>query len=117
MVVDYEKLGLTIKKIRESRHISQAELAETAETSVQHISNIETAKKAPSLDMIIRIATALEVSFSTLLNGNVEKRVLLCNHEFNELIGDCSEYERAIIYDMAQSAKKSMRENQKLLLG
>ncbi len=117
MVVDYEKLGLTIKKIRESKHISQAELAETAETSVQHISNIETAKKAPSLDMIIRIATALEVSFSTPLNENVEKRVLLCNHEFNELICDCSEYERAIIYDMAQSAKKSLRENKKYLNG
>jgi len=53
-------LADNIKKRREFLGISQATLAERAETSTHYISQIERKTKFPSSDMLERIAVALE---------------------------------------------------------
>ena len=112
MFVNYEKLGMRIKKTRETKHLSQAELAEAAETSVQHISNIETAKKTQSFEVVVKIASALETSVDKLL---CEDKTVSYSYEIENLLADSSEYELAVILDQARSIKKSLRENEHLL--
>ena len=67
MAIDYEKLGKRIKHFREQKGISQDELGNLVWVNNVHISNIETGKKAPSIDLLIELANALEISTDDLL--------------------------------------------------
>jgi len=55
------QLGLNIQEIRRSRGLSQEDLAHNAEINRGYIGKIENAKHAASVDMVERIAKALEV--------------------------------------------------------
>ncbi len=68
--MDYEKLGRTIAKERIKRGFTQEYLAEMADISTVFISQIETAKRKPSLETISKIATVLKVSIDGLM-GNI----------------------------------------------
>ena len=67
MAIDYEKLGKRIKHFREQKGISQDELGNLVWVNNVHISNIETGKKAPSIDLLIELANALGISTDDLL--------------------------------------------------
>lgn len=54
-------IGLRIKELRKSRHLSQEHLAEKADINSKYLSRIECAKENPTLDMLIKLANALEV--------------------------------------------------------
>lgn len=57
----YETLGLNIYYYRRKRKLTQEQLAEMVNVEPNHISNIELAKAGASLDVVFRIADALEV--------------------------------------------------------
>lgn len=57
----FKKLGLNIAYYRKSRGISQIRLAEMVNISRTHMSRIETADCAVSLDVIFDICTMLDV--------------------------------------------------------
>ena len=50
-----------LKRFRKIRHITQEELAERCETDTSYIGQIETKKRFPSLALVEKIATALEI--------------------------------------------------------
>jgi transcriptional regulator with XRE-family HTH domain len=54
-------VGELLRWWRESRHVTQLELALQANASVRHISFVETGKAAPSQDMLVRLASVLDV--------------------------------------------------------
>jgi len=54
-------LAFNLKQKRCGLGITQAKLAEKAEVSTQYIAMIEIGRKFPSLEMLERLATALEV--------------------------------------------------------
>lgn len=57
----YEIFGLNVSFYRRKRKLTQEQLAEMADIEPNHISNIELAKTGASLDVVFRIADALEV--------------------------------------------------------
>jgi len=59
-------LSDNIKKRRERLGISQAQLAEKADTSANYIAQIEQQNKFPSVEMLERIAKALEFDSAEL---------------------------------------------------
>ncbi|MBN9060264.1 helix-turn-helix domain-containing protein [Kaistia sp. MMO-174] len=54
-------IGEQIRDWRQRRRLSQMELAGDAEMSTRHLSFIETGRSRPSRDMVLRLATELEV--------------------------------------------------------
>lgn len=62
----YAQIGLRILYYRKQRHMTQLELAERAHYSRNHIQNIETGKTVPSLEALLDIAEALEVSLCSI---------------------------------------------------
>ncbi len=58
----YEQLGLNIAYYRKARHLSQEKLAELVDISRTHMSRIETASCAVSLDVVFDLCDALEVA-------------------------------------------------------
>jgi putative transcriptional regulator len=60
--------GLHLKKIRESKNISQAKLGLLINSYQSSIQRIEYGQSNPELCMLIAIADALEIKLSELLN-------------------------------------------------
>lgn len=61
------EIGKRIKEIRESISMTQSELADKLDLSVHTVSKYEQGQRKPKLDMIQKIAKALEVSVNELL--------------------------------------------------
>lgn len=67
--------GATIKELRESKKITQAELAEKLCVSDKTVSKWETGKGYPDITLIEPLANALEISLPELLSGNTVSNV------------------------------------------
>jgi len=55
-----------LKKKRQNRGFSQAKLAEMVNVSTHHIATIETARNYPTLDLVERMANALDIEIYEL---------------------------------------------------
>lgn len=62
--------GAIIKRLREQRGVTQAELAETLNVSAKTVSKWETGKGYPDITLIEPIAAALNVSVMELISGD-----------------------------------------------
>lgn len=62
--------GATIKRLREKRGLTQAELADILGVSDKAVSKWETAKGLPDITLIEPLASALKVSVAELFSGN-----------------------------------------------
>ncbi|MBV8897232.1 MAG: helix-turn-helix transcriptional regulator [Acidobacteriaceae bacterium] len=62
-----EQFGAVVRRLRESRGLTQEELAERAEVSATYIGFVERGDNVPTLTIIIQIASALDVRPSELL--------------------------------------------------
>lgn len=66
----YAKLGKNIKKRRKELCLTQQELADRLNMSLNFVGKIEVAFSKPSLDTLIEIAKALETTVSKLTDFN-----------------------------------------------
>ena len=114
--LDFTNLGLRIKAMRKKRGFTQAKLAETVECSTPYISYIEQGRKSMSLEMFVLVANAINASADELLHDSLENTIAVSNHEFEFLLSDCSSYEMRLLLDIVRAAKKSMRDNQRLIV-
>ena len=64
----YKNLGNNIKKQRKLQGFSQQELADKANLSLNFVGKIEVAFSKPSLNSVIEIANALNITVSELCN-------------------------------------------------
>ena len=97
MILNYECIGKRIKYYRTEQKISQEELSQIIRISVRHISNIETGAKAPSLEMLINIANALEVSADDLLTDNLKHSSSPVDTEIHDILLDCNHDEKEML--------------------
>lgn len=63
-----ERVGLNVRNLRNSKGLSQEQLALAAEVDRSYISEIELAKNSASIDVLERIADALDVDPKDLFN-------------------------------------------------
>lgn len=110
MSVNYKMIGRQIKVRRRTRRMSQAFLAEQVELSVSYISCIERAKKQVSLEALVRIANSLDTTVDSLLVGSQTNDPLALTARWAELLSDCSNEEKILIYDTAFALKASLRQ-------
>ena len=113
--LDYARIGKRISEFRRAKKLSQFQLAELAEVTDSYISHIETGRKKPSLESLVRIASALGITLDRILLGNQVADLKDYLPEIRNLMKDCSLYEKAVILDMVKSLKSSMRKNGTLI--
>ena len=111
MELNYKQIGHRIKNERKSAGMSQALLAEITDTSPQYISHIENARKRASLEILVRIANALNTSVDQLLVGNIDYDNHECDMEFCRIIADCNSCEKRVILEIAAAAKSTLKSN------
>ena len=86
--------GATIKQLRESRKLTQAELAEKIGVSSKTVSKWETAKGLPDISLLQPLAQALGISVIELMNGqpiankNTSANMLRCKFYVCPLCGN-----------------------------
>ena len=73
MQIDYVLLGKRIAERRRSLGLKQVEVNERADLSDKYLSNIETARSIPSIDVLMRICSVLAVTPDYLLLGTMIK--------------------------------------------
>jgi transcriptional regulator with XRE-family HTH domain len=79
-----ENIAKNLKMWREAHKMTQDELAEKVDCSKSVIRDLEIKKGSASLDMVSRIADALNISMETLLRSGTSHRGLLVP-EINEI--------------------------------
>ena len=108
--MDYQQIGQQIRAVRLRRKMPQAQLAEAADLSVPYISHVERGKKRVSLDALLRISRALDVTVDQLLAGTQPQDKAAYLPEIGELFRDCTLRERRILRDVAAAVKNGLRE-------
>ena len=104
-------LGKQIKQFRKRRGMTQADLAGQINRATTYISYIESGQRCMSLETFVEIANALYVSADELLKDNLDNTLMVSNHDFAELLTDCTVLERKAMLLAASTAKKFVREN------
>ena len=67
--IDYAALGKRIASLRRKKGFTQEQLAEMAELSIVYISHIENSHSIPSLETVMKLCAALEITPNELLLG------------------------------------------------
>lgn len=68
-------LGKRIKLLRAEKNISQEELAKKVGVHTNHLSRYERDLTSPSIDVVIKMAEALDVSIDFLIFGNMKPQL------------------------------------------
>lgn len=69
MSLDYKVIGQRIRKRRKYLKLTQAQVAEHCDISDRYLSNIERSASIPSLEVIMRLAIALDTTPDEFLVG------------------------------------------------
>lgn len=84
---DITSFGSRVRDAREKRGLTLKELAERTGAHDSNLSCYEKGKRIPSLELFVRIATVLGVSFDYLL-GSVEEEGVLFDEEVRSIVRD-----------------------------
>lgn len=95
--IDYKAMAKRMSKIRKEKGMTQAQLAEKAGLTNNYISNIETQHSIPSLETLVKICAALEVTPNDLLIGSVQtSNEYLLDDSFEKFL-QCTPKEKRLI--------------------
>ena len=111
MKVDYVLLGARIKEQRQRRMLTQQQLAEKVSLTPGFISRIESGKKKPSLEVLLSICEALNITLNDLLVGNQIPQESDYNAEIAELLFNYNESERRLIFEITKAVYKTIKKN------
>lgn len=97
MVVDYKLIGRRVARYRRERQLTQERLAERLEVSTVYISHIENSRSIPSLETVMKLCQALEVTPDMLLLGSSRTQPDYQTDEFVQKFAACSPKERKLV--------------------
>lgn len=120
-------IGENIRKIRKSKKMTMKELGEKIGVSEQAIGNYERGDREPTIDVLIKISDALEVSLFDILGDKIDKKqvALLVNYlnktneemrntyekqiEINKKINSCYVKENKALKDYKDTLENKMK--------
>ena len=73
-MMDYQKIGLMLRKLRTDKHLTQAELAEMLHVSNKTVSKWECGSGCPEVSMFPVLSKVLNVDFAALFSGETAEK-------------------------------------------
>lgn len=107
--VNFKIIGNNIRTIREYKGLTQEELGQLVHCSSGHIKNTESGTTGISLDLLIDLANALDVSTDSILNGIINVQDKYYDNRIYDIIYDCDNSERSFLIEVLQSSKDNLR--------
>ena len=102
MAIDYSIIGERLKKARQSKNLTQENLAEKLDVSVAFLIRIERGSSHINLKRLNQICDIFDFSEGQILNGSSGNSKNYLNSEFTELLKNSSSEQQKLIYRIAQ---------------
>lgn len=99
MTINYVTIGRMIRRYRLDKNITQEELAFRIGSSAAYISNIENGKKKPSLQKLLQISEALNVTANDIIYGSSYHSVLKGYDELGTLFSQYPSEKQQILLE------------------
>ncbi len=107
--MDFSSIGVNIKRYRLEAKMSQSKLAEQSGISTKYVSALERSEKPPSLETLVNIANALNITADMLLCDVLNKQVNIKQAMIGDIIKGLPQKEQlkiiAIVELLADQAK------------
>lgn len=104
-----KEIGLRIRKIRIAKGMTQTDLAYAAKMSPSNISDIENGKTKMYVTTLYKVLEVLQCSADIVLRPNVPEVHNLYQHEFGELLSDCTPAQIESLMKIAREVKANFR--------
>lgn len=97
MTIDYSEIGKRIAARRKELGLKQYQVCEMIDVNYKYLSNLETGRSAPSLELIMSLCRALDTTPDRLLTGtdaqpvspeNITDKINALNEKNRQLLGD-----------------------------
>lgn len=111
MELDYQAIGIRIRRFRKAQGLTQQALSELSDQEPSNISHIERGATKLGLPTIVSIANALGVTVDDLLCDSLEASRVAFEREASEILSDCSHKELKIITGTMRTLKDCLRQN------
>lgn len=98
MIVDYSLMGKRLADIRKNKKLTQEALAEQTDLANNYISNIENSRSIPSLETLVKLCGALNVTPNDILLGTSTTSELYMRKELEDKISSLSPKEKRMVY-------------------
>ena len=108
--MDYEKIGMRVRRFRLRKGLSQEQLAELIDISVTHMSHIETGRTKLSLPVFVALSDALEVRTDELLHDPAPENTSVLR-QLAAAVSGCTPQQAQCIADIARAARNAIEHN------
>jgi len=99
------QLGGAIKKARNNKNLTQEELAEFIGVTAEHVQQLESERRNPSVELLLTIADTLDMSLDALLTTN-DDRAQELKKMINLGLNHCSARDMEITYATIQAMRE-----------
>ena len=99
MNIDYSIIAKRMASRRAELRITQSELADKTGLTPKYISNIETSHSIPSIETVMKICSALDVTPDYLLLGIATEKELAKLEELNRMLKSCNDIQLSKIHE------------------
>jgi transcriptional regulator with XRE-family HTH domain len=80
------QFGRKLREIRKANKLKIGELAERADTGIKHLGRIERGEKQPSFELIIALASAMNVSAARFFESEPPTDARTLRNQLNQLL-------------------------------
>ena len=109
MELDYQAIGIRIRRLRKAKSPTQQTLAEISGQEPSNISHIERGATKLSLPTLVNIANALGVTVDELLCDSLPATKSVYEEELAQLLSDCTHGERKVIIETVRALKHNLK--------
>lgn len=109
MGLDYQSIGIRVRRLRKAKGLTQQTLAEFSEQEPSNISHIERGATKLSLPTLVSVANALEVTVDQILCDSLPASRSVFETEAAHILSDCSHLELKIITETIRTLKENLR--------
>lgn len=98
--IDYNVIGKRIATLRRMKHMTQSQLAEKADISNNYLSHIETSRSIPSLETLMSLCSALDVTPDEILLGTKTSEKNYLVNDITQQLENCTTEQKQLILDI-----------------
>lgn len=107
--MDKRKFGMRLREARKARGMAMDQLAEELGISYNYLSDLERGAKFPSVDMLIRIVSTLDISADVLLRDQLPPNGALVDTAISKKLDGLSPKQRAALDEILEPIIKTLK--------
>lgn len=104
--IDYRAMGKRIRQKRKEMDLTQEKLAELIDISPSHVGEIERGTSVCSVEVLVNLATALDLNLDTLVKGIDNKNV---DNAFSELLEKMSNSHKDLYIKLCENIADTLK--------